>query len=91
MKCIVVRLAAIAILTTSMSSFAISGNKKGTKHTNSDSANFKETNALCVVDQPKSDADKSQCDPCADQSGKQQQIKRENEHWLHDVRSISPG
>ena len=93
MKTTMIRVLAIAMLTTSMSAFALSGKSKTANDPNTRNPNPDETIVLCVVDQPSADQDETQSgqDQKQKKSEEQQKIEQEDKQWLHDLQGIYGG
>jgi hypothetical protein len=97
MKNALIRIMTIAMLATSMSTFAMSENTKAAKNTNRDNnTNTHETAVPCTVNQQKSGRDKGQSDEQSDKDKRkarerQQMIQQEDREWLHDLQGIYGG
>ncbi|HXB20635.1 MAG TPA: hypothetical protein VNV88_04590 [Candidatus Solibacter sp.] len=93
MKNALIRIMTIAMLATSMSTFAMSENTKAAKNTNRDNnTNTHETAVPCIVNQQKSGRDEGQSDKDKRKARERQQmIQQEDREWLHDLQGIYGG
>jgi hypothetical protein len=91
MKTTMMRVLAIATLTTSMSAFALSGNSKTANETNTRNTNSDETIVLYVVEQPSSDQNEAQPNQKQKTSEEQQKTEQQDKQWLHDLQGVYGG
>lgn len=91
MKSKMIRVLAIALLTTSMSAFALPGKSKSANETNTKTSNPDETVVIYFVDEPASDQDQAQPDENKKKSEEQQKIEQQDKEWLHDLQNIVAG
>ena len=92
MKTTMMRVLAIAILTTSMSAFALSGNSKTASEPNTRNTNSDEPTVIYVIEeQPSADQNEAPPDQMQKDSEKQQKIERQDKQWLHDLQGVYGG
>lgn len=91
MKTTMMRVLAIAMLTASMSAFALSDKSKTANDPNTKNPNSDETVVIYVVDAPRFDQDEAQSDQSQKKSEEQQKIEQQDKQWLHDVQNLVAG
>ena len=91
MKTIMMRVLAMAILTTSMSAFALSGKSKTANEPNTRNTNSDETVVVYVVDELSPDQNEAQSDQKQKASEEQQKIEQQEKQWLHDLDGLVAG
>lgn len=91
MKTTMMRALAIAMLTTSMSAFALSGKSKAANETNTKNTKPDVTVVIYVVDEPTSDQDQTQPDQKQKKSEEQQKIEQQDKQWLNDLQGVYGG
>lgn len=91
MKSKMIRVLAIALLTTSMSAFAMPGKPKTANETSTKTSNPDETVVIYVVDEPTPEQDQVRPDEKQKKSEDQQMIEQQDKEWLHDLQNIVAG
>lgn len=91
MKSKMIRALSVALLTTSMSAFALSGESKTANETNTKNTNSDEPIVLCLFEQPKADQNEAQPNQKQKKSEEQQKTEQQDKQWLHDLQGVYGG
>jgi hypothetical protein len=91
MKTTIMRVLAIAMLTTSMSAFALSDKSKTANDPKTKNPDPDETVVLYVVEGPSSDQNQAQPNQNQKKSEEQQTIEQQDKQWVHDLQGVFGG